>query len=69
MTSTAQLLANARARGFRLLGEAELVAWLRELAAAGVAVEVEPGDWTLTPAGRARFVGVGEMTLEPRGPS
>jgi hypothetical protein len=62
-----QLLSNARGRGFRTLGEADLVAWLHELSEAGVAVETQPGEWELTEAGRVRFVGVGEMTLELEG--
>jgi hypothetical protein len=61
-TSTEQLLANARARGFRTLDEAELVSWLHGLAESGAAVETSPGEWELTPAGRARFAPVGAMT-------
>jgi hypothetical protein len=57
------LLARAHRRGFRLMDEPAMRAWLQELEAAGIAVEDPPGDWQLTPAGRARFVHAGEMEL------
>ena len=67
MTTTPELLENARRRGFARLGADRLVEWLRELVEAGVVVETAPDVWELTPAGRARFSPVAEMTLEPEG--
>jgi hypothetical protein len=65
VTTTVQLLENARRRGFARLGADRLVEWLRELVEAGVVVETAPDVWELTPAGRVRFIGVGEMRLDP----
>jgi hypothetical protein len=66
VTTTAELLENARRRGFARLGEVGLREWLLELVAAGVVVEVAPDEWKLTAAGKARFIGVGEMRLVDR---